>query len=329
MAQLRGESVYQPTPVGVQFNLPQRLGKGGEQTIFLRDGLVLSIREGNLQEDISLKRHHDYSFPLVSKFLLTGSSRVHTANIPSVAPVYEEVAGCHYLYCLPELTEVEEWYAKEPIQVVTISADLNYFKQFEHSHTLLPTPLRKLVEATSIQPFHQSLGKTAATMMQVVKQVMNCPYQGLMQQLYLEGKSLELLALQFAEWAEPQGVTNQPILLNANDVECLHVARKILIQRVNNPPSLMELARQVGLNDRKLKQGFLQIFGTTVFGYLHDYRLERSQQLLASGEMSVTEIAHIVGYASLPSFSKAFRKKFGNSPITYLNGHHVEKVRLG
>lgn len=324
-AQLQGEGIYQQTAAGCCFNLPQQFGKGGEQTIFLRDGLILSIRDGKLRQDLSLKRQHECCFPLVSKFFLSGRSRVHTANIPSVEDEYEEVTGCHYLYCLPELTEIEEWQAKEPIQVVMVYACLDYFKQFEHCHSILPEPLRQLIEVDSIQPFHHSLGSTTPAMVQVLKQILHCPYQGLMQQLYLEGKALELLALQFAQWVEPQRVADRSICLRSDDIDRLHAARAILIEQASNPPSLIQLARKVGLNDRKLKQGFLQIFGTTVFGYLHDYRLEQSQQLLDAGEMSVTEIAYAVGYASLPSFSKAFRKKFGNSPIAYVARHNLKK----
>ncbi|MGI0487250.1 helix-turn-helix transcriptional regulator [Pantanalinema rosaneae CENA516] len=328
-AQLQGENVYQKTTAGSWFHLPHQFGMGGEQIICLHHGLTLSIRKGQLWQDLHLKRQHESAFPLVLKFLLSGCSRVHTANVPSVMGEYEEVDGYYYLYCLPELTEVEQWQAKEPIQMVMIYAHPDYFRQLEQEHTMLPRSLKQLIDAGSIQPFHHNLGQTTPGMVKVLQQIIDCPYQGLVQQLFLEGKALELLALQFAQWEEPQQAANPMISLKPDDIECLHFASKILIQRANNPPSLLELARQVGLNDRKLKQGFLQVFGTTVFGYLQDYRLARSQQLLESGEMSVTEVAHTVGYASLPSFSKAFRKKFGHSPLAYMTRHNTQKVRLG
>jgi AraC family transcriptional regulator, transcriptional activator of the genes for pyochelin and ferripyochelin receptors len=81
---------------------------------------------------------------------------------------------------------------------------------------------------------------------------------------------------------------------------------------------LIKLARQVGLNDYKLKRGFRQLFGTTVFGYLHAERMEKARTLLMNRQMKVTEVSHTVGYASLPSFSLAFRKRFGVSPRSYL-----------
>ena len=57
-------------------------------------------------------------------------------------------------------------------------------------------------------------------------------------------------------------------------------------------------------------------FGTTAFGYLHEYHMEQARLLLTDTQMSVTQVAHNVGYASLPSFSAAFRKKLGICPRT-------------
>jgi AraC family transcriptional regulator, transcriptional activator of the genes for pyochelin and ferripyochelin receptors len=57
------------------------------------------------------------------------------------------------------------------------------------------------------------------------------------------------------------------------------------------------------VNERKLKQGFRQIFGTTVFGYLHDHRMEQAKQMLAEQKLSVAEVAHAVGYSHLSHFA--------------------------
>ncbi len=66
-----------------------------------------------------------------------------------------------------------------------------------------------------------------------------------------------------------------------------------------------------------LKQGFHYCFGTSVFSVLRSHRLEIAKQLLAEQDISVTEAAYRVGYASLASFSQAFNRKFGISPKAY------------
>lgn len=92
----------------------------------------------------------------------------------------------------------------------------------------------------------------------------------------------------------------------------------ILGDRVQHPPSLVELAHQVGLNDRKLKQGFRAVFGTTVFGYLHEYRMTMAMESLVQGNTNVDLVIRSVGYASRSSFSRAFKQRFGASPRNYL-----------
>lgn len=105
--------------------------------------------------------------------------------------------------------------------------------------------------------------------------------------------------------------------LKPSDIECIYQARDILMGNLDNPPSLLALAHQVGLNDYKLKQGFRQVFGTTTFGYLHTQRMERARLLLESSTMNVTQVAQAVGYTNISQFAAAFRKQFGVNPSVF------------
>jgi AraC family transcriptional regulator, transcriptional activator of the genes for pyochelin and ferripyochelin receptors len=105
-----------------------------------------------------------------------------------------------------------------------------------------------------------------------------------------------------------------PEIICSSDLDRLYQAREILLQDLENPPSLLDLAKQVGLNDYKLKAGFRRVFGTTVFGYLHEQRMTQAHDLLTSSDLPVTEIANQVGYTSLSAFSTAFKKFFGIRP---------------
>ncbi|MGG6293697.1 helix-turn-helix transcriptional regulator [Leptolyngbya sp. AN02str] len=77
------------------------------------------------------------------------------------------------------------------------------------------------------------------------------------------------------------------------------------------------MARQVGLNDHKLKQGFRHVFGTTAFGYLRDHRLQQAKELLHDSNQTIAKIATTVGYKSPEAFCNAFRRKFTISPRAY------------
>ncbi|MBE9170586.1 helix-turn-helix transcriptional regulator [Pleurocapsales cyanobacterium LEGE 06147] len=186
------------------------------------------------------------------------------------------------------------------------------------SVSALPKELKLLVEGQELPPSYR-LETTTPEMQVILQQILNCPYQDWTRQFYLESKALELLILWLAQTAERDKVP-ELCKLSFSDIDCIHQARDILTHRLKQPPSLLELARQVGLNDRKLKQGFRQVFGTTVFGYLHDYRMQQAQQLLIAGQANVKETAQLVGYASQSVFNAAFKKKFGVNPKTIQRG---------
>lgn len=319
-AEQKGELICQPIENGMHYNLPQQWGQGGDHILHLRPGLDVYIRNSRLRQPMRFVLEHESNFPLVAKFYLSGTSRVQTLNATDINCDYREITGYHYLYHLPNHIEVEEWPADQELQVIMISVNPDYFNGFNLERTALPKPLQHLLAGDRTQRFHQSLGPITNSMRQKIQQILNCPYTGLMQQLYLEGKVLELLTAQFIAWQETQ---HQTIILNAQDIEQLHWAKDILVQHAQQPPSLIELARRVGLNDRKLNQGFRHLFGTTVFGYLQQYRMEQAQLLLQDRELSVAKVAATVGYRSPEAFSTAFRRQFAVSPKAYQLGRRA------
>lgn len=152
----------------------------------------------------------------------------------------------------------------------------------------------------------------------VLQQILHCPYAGVVKQLYLESKAWELVALCLHDFLNADRSPCYPTRLKPADIDRIHQARDILLQHFDNPPTLGELARQIHLNECTLKRGFRQVFGITVFGYLHHYRLDYARQLLQEGTQTVTGVAHAVGFASRSSFARAFCKKFGMNPGQYL-----------
>ncbi len=152
-----------------------------------------------------------------------------------------------------------------------------------------------------------------AEMFDVVDAVSACTMIGPMRQLYLEGKALELIALAVdalgADAAPPSEVR-----MDADLIDRLEHARQVLLADICEPPSLRQLARRCGLNERKLKEGFKQRFGTTVFAYVRQQRMSRAHDLLVGNSGNVGDVAQRVGYANASKFAAAFRRQFGISP---------------
>jgi AraC-like DNA-binding protein len=82
-------------------------------------------------------------------------------------------------------------------------------------------------------------------------------------------------------------------------------------------PSLHELAAMVGTNECTLKKAFKQEFGTTVFQYLFDYRMDLAVRYLLDTSLPIAEIGLKLGYDYPSHFCTAFKRKYGMSPVEY------------
>ncbi|MDZ8135403.1 MAG: AraC family transcriptional regulator [Nostoc sp. DedQUE04] len=292
-------------------------GQVSSHWTMLRDRLELVIQESDYSEAVVLEGEHDDSSFLTSKFFLSGGMRTTTPNVPGVRDDYEEVAGYNYLFYLPEIREFEHFTANQRKQCISIYWYPDLLFSFEGSFKELPTLLQQLLENPTKERFHQPLGAITPAMRLVLKQILQCPFRETLRQMYLEAKVLELLTLQIAQWRENNLLLERSLYFRPDEIERLHHAKAILNQKLQHPPSLLNLARQIGLNDFKLKRGFREIFGTTVCGYVQSLRLEQAQQLLLGTNLTIAEIASQVGYESISHFGYLFKRQFGVTPRDY------------
>ena len=151
----------------------------------------------------------------------------------------------------------------------------------------------------------------------IIKQIMNTKLKGTNRKLYTKGKIYELLSLHFSKDENEEGEFC-PYLVDEQHVLKIRKAKEIIIDRMIDPPSLQELANEVGLNLKKLKEEFKQIYGDTVYGFLFNYKMEKAKQLLESNQYNVNEVGLKIGYSTSSHFIAAFKKKFGITPKKYV-----------
>jgi len=103
--------------------------------------------------------------------------------------------------------------------------------------------------------------------------------------------------------------------------------REILRARMEEPPGLEELGREVGVSPFYLSRIFSQETGMTIPQYLRRIRMERAAELLREGRHNVTEAAFAVGYSSLGHFSKSFCEVIGCCPTLYPQARNLARKR--
>lgn len=134
--------------------------------------------------------------------------------------------------------------------------------------------------------------------------------------IFSRGKVLEIIAHHFAQRNED--VEACPFLRDGEVRSQIKKAKQVLIERMAAPPSIPELAREIGISEYKLKSGFKEIYGATVGGYLLDYKMNAAKMMLDKGSMQVSEVAYALGYGSPSHLITAFKKKFGITPKKYV-----------
>ncbi len=145
----------------------------------------------------------------------------------------------------------------------------------------------------------------------LISQLRQCTLQGGFRRLYMEGMVLEILALQLDGLTRK---TQAQTSLSRADIDRLHAARELLLQRMDDPPGLKELASHACINEFKLKKGFKELFGTTVFGMLREYRMEAARAMFLDSDMTVSTVATAVGYTNMSHFIATFRQRYGVTP---------------
>ena len=146
----------------------------------------------------------------------------------------------------------------------------------------------------------------------------NPPLADNLKTAYTRSKVKELILLSLSAYSTTADRQKGTIL--AVDIEKLHAVKEYLSEKYLDNLTLDGISRKFLLNEFKLKKGFKALFGSTVFGCIHELRMQHAHNLLLGGDLSVSEVAAITGYNSDSSFIRAFRAFYGNSPGKMFRG---------
>jgi len=292
----------------LQFNHPYL--KASHRVIRL-EGICMIYRDWVVPSPISMFTKHEQPF-LKMQFEIEG----HSDFISKAAMISRNVEILHGKHTLLFLPEVDgTLYYPNSRKVLDIVFSRTYFQQiFAHDLSCLGKLGKAIHENQPALAGNQSRS-ISPQMSRVIQEILNCPYHGIFKKTYIEAKIIELLNLQLDQFFNEKNTDlPQAIKLRKEDVEKLHQLKELILNDPGANYSLIHLAEMVGFNDFKLKKGFKQLFGNTVFGYINDVRMQKSHILLQEGKHSIASISYLMGYKYPHHFAKAFKKKFGYTP---------------
>ncbi|NJO87787.1 MAG: helix-turn-helix transcriptional regulator [Chloroflexia bacterium] len=205
-----------------------------------------------------------------------------------------------------------EWSNQSKMQVFEVNLLPSFFEKYLPDNTKAFEDFRlQLHQSRQSQLCKHNLQITPQ-MLFIIREIMNSERQGAFKRMFIEAKVIELLMLQLEQISEHHCATF--CSLKKADLEKMYQAKEIILNNLSTPCSLINIAQQVGTNEFTLKKGFKEVFGTTVFGFWNDIKMQEAKRLLLEHSMSVSEVSEQIGYKNPQHFSTAFKKYFGTSP---------------
>lgn len=102
-----------------------------------------------------------------------------------------------------------------------------------------------------------------------------------------------------------------------NQVEIVKRINEYITGNIDTHYTLEELAKKYNISLTVMKNCFKGIYGTSIYSYVRNLRIQKSAILLKETDLKIADIAGMVGYDNASKFSCAFKKIIGTTPLEY------------
>ena len=286
---------------------------GAFEHMALREGIFLYRLESEATHAFLLDAPKDAPpDEMILGCILEGSGEIHAAG--NADQVWRQ-GGQAYAVSLSEREISYRLLAGKPLHLMALRLApdaLDLLARDEDVPDVVIAALSRRGEPISI------LRPGAPAMLRAARELLQPSYRGAMARLHQEAKASEFLALHLDAL---RGGPRRSRELSGPDLVRVREAQERLLASLQDPPDVSTLARQVGLTPKKLNAGFRQLFGTTVFDYLLEARLQAARRLLDERpDVPLKQLAWSLGYSQVSNFVSAFRRRYGISPGSYRRG---------
>lgn len=283
------------------------------------DNICLFFRDQYQDHDFIIEVEHDFPF-FKMQFEMEGYSCYTSKNIDSRDLIIS--SGKHQIFFFPHVKGSLLYPKDKNRKTLEIIIKLDYIKKLFGSnlHELgsLGIAINKNIPAI----YSNDCMSITPKMYDLIIQLQNCMYEGICRKIFIENKVIELMLLQLQQVAVLDSAKTG--FIKRVDIEKFYYIEEVIRNNPYADYSLNSLAELGGLNNFKLKKGFKEIFGKTVFEHITSIRMENAKQLLLDGRNSISEVSYISGYKNPQHFTAAFKRQFGYLPKVFKSNSYGE-----
>lgn len=290
---------------------PAYMGQGATRLCALDEGLLLGVTQGSLHRPTRIAAEQPSCLVNLC-FVVNGKLG---AEPEAPLPALRGGAGAAFAWLLPQTSWTTELSQCHRLAAVDLSVSREFVLGWAESWQLsLPDAWRRAVEGRDVSLIEA--GGMPPAMLGHARRLVAQEGQTPLQRLRRESMVLELLSDYLFARIDAQRRTPARRKLAPLELEQALDAASRLAHRLQDPPGVNEIAREVGLSGSRLKLAFAQLFGCGVYGYVKALRLEAARCALIEGQQ-VKAAALSVGYTRAGHFARQFRERFGIVPGRY------------
>jgi len=201
---------------------------------------------------------------------------------------------------------------------------LRYMEKFKDGVRGLDMKLKELLEAFDGHQKRYHIGRHNLKIGEHLKALENNTRNNdISSMLQFEGISNLILSDQIGQLNHEIANKGQATSLSRKELRTIEELSDFIKNYPEIQHSIRSLCVKGGISSAKLQEGFKLMHELTVSNYIRDIRLERSEQMIRTLDLNISEVVYNIGLTSRSYFCKIFKAKYNCSPKEYRNKANV------
>jgi len=302
------EQILVPVTNGLVL-IPERLGQGYIRKLKFGPDFKIVIHQYLLNEELIIKRNSTGDRnDLVTMFFYSNEQPVEIAYNDDPQVLFSQRDESAIQVTSNDLSSSISFPPHHPINYVVVG--------------ITPLRLKSLLSIDRFNPILETITTSGKSFLffesmnvetkLLLKNIGAVNMDNSLSSFYMQIKVQELLYLLFRKLSLRESIPQQ--IINSADAERILFVRSEIIKDLSVPPVIRELAKVAAMSETKLKLLFKQTFGSSIYNYYQQVRMEEAAFLLKQGKRSVAEVGYELGFSNLSHFSRLFEKHYGLNP---------------
>lgn len=290
-----------------RLEIPEKFGKGYCVGFVFNEHIRLLISNYELNEEIDVKNPD-----------IDVSKRMIFFKFQNIFPKTEALQAGKQIEAMPSvLIATSRLNTDDVISIhtntatINIEVDANYLNGLFDFSEKSPV-LQSLLQNTQPLLFEQMI---YPSLQKIVDEMVTEHVDETFELFFLRIKAEELVCRLLMELEKRD--EKHLYALNIHDIQNIYKVKEQMLEHIETPPVINELAVSARMSPSKLKRIFKQIFGNSIFSYYQEFRMKEAARLLKEEKLSVSDVGYQLGFTNLSHFSRVFHEHIGMKPKQY------------